>query len=62
MFRSNSFENGGRAELDEPSRKESRGDTHSGAGSPTGVRRKSYYGVIPRVAATSGWRTTFMSV
>jgi hypothetical protein len=62
MFHSNSVENGGRPELDEPSRTESRSDTHSGAGSPTGIRRKRYYGVIPRVAATSGWKATFMSV
>lgn len=62
MFRSKNFENGGRPKLDGPTRTESRSDTHSGAGSPTGIRRKSYYGVIPRVAATSGWRATFMSV
>ena len=61
MFRSNSSENAGRPALDGPSRTESRGDTHSGAGSPTGIRRKPYYGVIPRVAATSGWKATFMS-
>jgi len=62
MFRSNNVENGGRPEVDRPTRTKSRGDTHSGAGSPTGIRRKSYYGVIPRVTATSGWRATFMSV
>ena len=62
MFRSNSFENSARAELDGPCRTQARGGANSGAGPSAGLKRRRSYVAMPRVMAASGWKATFMSV
>lgn len=62
MSRSNSLDHGGRPALDSPARMEPRSSNRNGAGSSTGIKRRPYYAAVPRVAAMSGWKATFMSV
>lgn len=62
MFLSNRIENDvGRAGVDRPADKPPLSLRSDTCPEPP-LKRRSHHGVLPRIAAARGWRTTFMSV